>query len=58
MIMHPQLDTRGVRGETGQYKIKRSMRLFLNVMAILYNGLPHPKGGNIGMGTKCKYGAN
>jgi len=54
MIMHPQLDTRGVRGKTGQHKIKRSMRLLLNVMAILYNGLPHPKGGNIGMGTKCK----
>ena len=47
MIMHPQLDTRGVRGGTGQHKIKRSMRLLLNVMAILYNGLPHPKGGNI-----------
>ena len=48
------LDIRGVRGEISQHKIKRSMRLLLNVMAILYNGLPHPKGGNIGMGTKCK----
>ena len=52
MIMHPQLDTRGVQRENGQHKIKRSMRLLLNVMAILYNGIPHPKGGNIGMGTK------
>ena len=43
MIMHSQLDIRGVRGNTGQHKIKRSMRLLLNVMAILYNGLPHPK---------------
>ena len=40
MKMHPQLDTRGVRGEHGQHKIKRSMMLLLNVMAILYNGLP------------------
>ena len=45
MKMHPQLDTRGVRGEHGQHKIKRSMMLLLNVMAILYNGLPHPKKG-------------
>ena len=44
MIMHSQLDIRGVRGDTGQHKIKRSMRLLLNVMAILYNELPHPKG--------------
>ena len=35
MIMHSQLDIRGVRGDTGQHKIKRSMRLFLNVMEIL-----------------------
>ena len=54
MIMHPQLDTRGVQREKGQHKIKRSMRLLLNVMAILYNGLPHPKRENIGMGTKSK----
>ena len=45
MIMHSQLDVRGVRRETGQHKIKRSMRLLLNVMEILYNGLPHPKKG-------------
>ena len=25
-------------------KFKRSMRLLLNYMAILYKGLPHPKG--------------
>ena len=47
MIMHSQLDIRGVRGETGQHKIKRSMRLLLNVMEILYNGLPCPKGQNV-----------
>ena len=35
---------KGSLGETGQHKIKRSMRLLLNVMAILYNGLPYPKG--------------
>ena len=44
----------GVRREIGQQKIKTSMRLLRNVMAILYNGLPHPKGKNISMGTKCK----
>ena len=40
MIMHPQLDIRGFWRETGQHKIKRSMRLLLNVMPILYNRLP------------------
>ena len=45
MIMHSQLDISGVQGETGQHKIKRSMRLLLNVMAVLYNRLPHPKKG-------------
>ena len=54
MIMHSQLDIRGVWRETSQHKIKRSMRLLRNVMAVLYNGLPHPKGETIGMGTKCK----
>ena len=44
MIMHSQLDIRGVWGETGQHKIKRSMKLLLNVMAILYNGLPPKRG--------------
>ena len=52
MIMHSQLDTRGFLSETCQHKIERSMRLFRNVMAVLYNGLPHPKGEKIGMGTK------
>ena len=47
MKMHPQLDTRGDWGEHGQHKIKRSMMLLLNVMEILYNGLPHPKRGLI-----------
>ena len=54
MIMHSQLDIRGVRREKGQHKIKRSMRLLRNFMAVLYNRLPHPKGENVGMGTKCK----
>ena len=40
MIMHSQLDIRGFWGDTGQHKIKRSMRLLRNVMAILYNILP------------------
>ena len=48
----------GVLREIGQQKIKKSMRLLQNVMAILYNGLPHPKGRNIGMGTKYKGGAH
>ena len=39
MIMQLQLDIGGFRRETGQHKIKRSMRLLQNVMAILYNGL-------------------
>ena len=54
MIMHSQLDIGGVQREIGQHKIKRSMRLLRNVMAVLYNGIPHPKGENVGMGTKCK----
>ena len=45
MIMHSQLDIRGFQREIGQHTIKRSMRLLLNFMAILYNGLPHPKKG-------------
>ena len=45
---------KGVLREIGQQKIKRSMRLLRNVMAIIYNGLPHPMGQNISMGTKCK----
>ena len=44
----------GVLREIGQQKIKRSMRLLQNVMAGLYSGLPHPKGENVSMGTKCK----
>ena len=44
MKMHPQLDTRGVRGEHGQHKIKRSMRLLLKDMAGL-KGTPEPNRG-------------
>ena len=41
MIMQLQLDIyKGVLREIGQQKIKRSMRLLRNVMAILYDGLP------------------
>ena len=51
--MQVQLDIyKGVLGEIGQQKIKRSMRLLRNVMVVLYSGIPHPKGVNIGMGTK------
>ena len=39
-------------------KFKRSMKLLLKVMVVLYKGLPHPKGKNVGMRTKCKTGAN
>ena len=44
----------GVLREIGQQKIKRSMKLLRNVMEILYNRLPHTKGENISMCTKCK----
>ena len=43
---------KGVLGEIGQQHIKRSVRLLRNVMAILYNGLPHPKRQTVSMGTK------
>ena len=45
---------KGVLRELGQQKIKRSMKHLRNVMEIQYNGLPHPKGQNVGMGFKCK----
>ena len=44
MIMHSQLDIRGVRREKGQHKIKRSMKLLLKDMAGL-KGTPGPKRG-------------
>ena len=47
MIMQLQLDIyKGVLGEKASIKVKRSMKLLLKVMAILYKGLPQPKGGN------------
>ena len=47
MIMQLQLDTyKGVMGKNATIKVKRSMKLFLKVMVILYKGLPQPKGGN------------
>ena len=54
MIMQLQLDIRESRGKKAGKKIKRSMRLLCKDMAILYKGLPHSKGKNVGMGTKCK----
>ena len=45
MIMQLQLDIhKGVVGKNASIKAKRSMKLFLKVMAVLYKGLPHPKG--------------
>ena len=45
MIMHLQLDIyKGVSGKWPALKVKRSMKLFLKVMAVLYTELPHPKG--------------
>ena len=58
MIMQLQLDIRESWGKKANKKIKRSMRLLRKDMAILYKGLPHPKGKNADMGTKCKKGAN
>ena len=45
-------------GTKASKKVKRSMRLLHKDMAILYKGLPNLKGKNVGMGTKCKKGAN
>ena len=46
MIMQLQLDIRESWGLTAKKNIKRSMRLLRKVVAILYKGLPQPKGGN------------
>ena len=47
MIMQLQLDIyKGVPGKKSNIKVKRSMKLLLKVMEILYKGLPQPKGGN------------
>ena len=47
MIIQLQLDIyKGVPGKNAIIKVKRSMKLLLKVMAILYKGLPQPKGGN------------
>ena len=47
MIMQLQLDIyKGVLGKKANIKVKRSMKLLLKVMAILYKGLPQLKGGN------------
>ena len=47
MIMQLQLDIyKGVSGKKAIIKVKRSMKLLLKVMAILYKELPQPKGGN------------
>ena len=48
MIMQLQLDIyKGVPGKKASIKVKRSMKLLLKLMAILYKGLPQPKGGNV-----------
>ena len=45
MIMQLQLDIyKGVLGKKASIKVKRSMKLLLKVMAVLYKGLPHHKG--------------
>ena len=45
MIMQLQLDIyKGSLGKKAGIKFKRSMKLLLKVMEILYKGLPHPKG--------------
>ena len=47
MIMQLQLDIyKGVPGKNPIIKVKRSVKLLLKVMVILYKGLPQPKGGN------------
>ena len=47
MIMQLQLDIyKGVPGKNASIKVKRSIKLLLKVMVILYKGLPQPKGGN------------
>ena len=58
MIMQLQLDIRESSGQRPIKKIKRSMRLLNKDMAILFKGLPHPKGKNVGMGSKCNKGSN
>ena len=59
MIMQLQLDIyKGVLGKKASIKVKRSMKLLLKFMAVLYKGLPHPKGKHVSMGTKCRKGAN
>ena len=58
MKMQLQLDIRESWGKKASKKIKRSMRLLRKDMVILYKGLPHPKGTNVGIGTKCNKGAN
>ena len=44
MIMQLQLDIRESWGKKDNKQIKRSMNLLRKFMAILYKGLPHPKG--------------
>ena len=45
MIMQLQLDTyKGVLGKKANIKVKRSMKLLLKVMAVIYKGIPRPKG--------------
>ena len=38
------LHIQGSPGEMANIKVKRGMKLLLKFMAVLYKGLPHPKG--------------
>ena len=49
---------KGVLETKASQNIKRNMRLLRKDMAMLYKGLPHPRGKNVSMGTKCKKGDN
>ena len=47
MIMQLQLDIyKGVPGKKASINFKRSMKLLVKVIVILYKGLPQPKGRN------------
>ena len=52
MIMQLQLEIyKGVQRKKASIRVKRSMKLLLKVMVILYKRLPQPKGGNAGWET-------
>ena len=58
MIMELQLDIyKGVPRKRPE-KAKSSMKLLLKVMAVLYKGLPHPKGEMSAWAPNAKKGSN